>query len=88
MTKKSLFQEARSTSFVINLMPRQELLAHRHPGYDVNLFVFEGDGECTLDGVRHPLSWRDVIHCEGSQLLSVKNTGRKFMSVYVVLAGK
>lgn len=88
MTKKPLFQEEGSNSFVINLMPGQELPAHRHPGNHVYLFVFEGEGECELDGARHLLSWRDVLHCGESETLSLKNTGRKLMSVYVVLARK
>src|SRR5699024_7106809 len=84
--KGSLFKEKGSSAFVLNFMPGQELPAHRHPGHDVYLFVFEGEGECTIDGETHSLAWRDVIHCNEEEELSLKNSGQKLMSVYVVLA--
>lgn len=85
LKKISLFQEKESSTFVINLMPGQTLPPHRHPSHQVYLMVFEGEGECTVDGETHPLLWRDVLHCRGKEELSLKNTGRKLMSVYVVM---
>ena len=86
MRKELLFQENGSRAFVLNLMPGQELPAHRHPGHQVYLFLFEGEGEYSLDGEQHPFCLRDVLHCGEKQKLGMKNTGSELMSVYVVLA--
>jgi quercetin dioxygenase-like cupin family protein len=86
MRKETLFEEAGSSAFVVNLMPGQELPAHRHPGQQVYLFLFEGEGEYSLDGEHHPFSLRDVLHCGQEQELSLKNTGFEPMSVFVVKA--
>lgn len=86
MRKETLFKENGSAAFVVNLMPGQELPAHRHPGNQVYLFLFEGEGEYRLDGDRYPFSWQEVLHCGEEQELSLKNTGSEPMSVYVVLA--
>ncbi|HET7580203.1 MAG TPA: cupin domain-containing protein [Bacillales bacterium] len=85
LKKVDLFHEKESSAFVINLMPGQSLPAHRHPGHQVYLMVFEGEGECSIDENRHHLAWRDVLRCGGNKQLSLKNSGRKLMSVYVVL---
>lgn len=83
--KVSLFKEKGSSVFVINIMPGQSLPAHYHPGHTVLLMVLEGEGECTVDGERHPLLWRDVLFCGGNEELSIKNSGLKLMSIYAVL---
>ncbi|HET7521841.1 MAG TPA: cupin domain-containing protein [Bacillales bacterium] len=84
--KKTLFREKKSTAFVVNLMPGQVLPAHRHPGGHIYLLLLEGEGECCVDGESNKLSWRDVLHCRGDEEISLKNTGKKLMSIYVVLA--
>lgn len=85
MKKETLFRAANSTAFVLNLMPGQELPAHKHPNAHVYLLVLEGEGECSVNGTTETLSWRDVLHCVGDEEISVKNTGRELMSIYVTL---
>lgn len=88
VNKETLFREEGSGAFVVNLMPGQELPPHRHPGNNVYVFNFEGEGEYFLDGIRGSFLSQDVLHCDEKEELSLKNTGETPMSVYVVLARK
>ncbi|HET7627187.1 MAG TPA: cupin domain-containing protein [Bacillales bacterium] len=85
MKKETLFQQDDHSIFLINLLPGQKLPAHRHPDQHVYLLVLEGEGEYTINGERHSLAWRDVLHGQNDEWLGVENTGRKFMTLYVVL---
>ncbi|HET7658218.1 MAG TPA: cupin domain-containing protein [Bacillales bacterium] len=85
MKKVSLIRHNGSEAFLINLMPGQTLPSHKHPGHQVFLLVLEGEGECAVGGETQSFEWRDVLHSSGDTELSVSNTGRKMMSVYVVL---
>lgn len=85
-TKNLLYQNEKSTAFVLNFLPGQSLPPHPHPGAHVYLNVIEGNGMCTIDDEEQEIMLKDVIHCADQQVLSVKNTGEGPLSIYVVLA--
>ena len=74
-TKKPLFQEGKTTAFVLNFLPGQTLPPHPHPNSHVYLYVIEGSGICIIDGQEHKISEKDVIHAEDQQILSIENNG-------------
>ncbi|GIN71978.1 hypothetical protein J14TS2_24530 [Bacillus sp. J14TS2] len=85
-TKNILYQNDKSTAFVLNFLPGQMLPPHPHPNAHVYLYTIEGTGTCTIDGDEQVISVKDVIHCENQQILSIENTGEGPLSIYVVLA--
>ncbi|MCJ8010065.1 cupin domain-containing protein [Lederbergia wuyishanensis] len=85
-TKNIIFNEGKSTVFILNFLPGQALPPHPHPNAHVYLYVMEGNGICTIDDEKHDITVKDIIHCENKQVLSIENTGSERLSIYVVLA--
>lgn len=50
------------------------------------IHVLVGEGEMTVDNNKHKVVEGDVIHCKGTEMFSLKNTGDKNMSCFVILA--
>ncbi|WP_057984607.1 hypothetical protein [Lederbergia galactosidilytica] len=46
-SKNTLYQNGKSTAFVLNFLPGQSLPPHPHSNAHVYLFVIEGTGTCT-----------------------------------------
>ena len=84
-TKRIIFKDDDSTSFVLNFMPGQKLPAHKHPGATVYLMVIQGDGEFTIDGEKHSVSKDDVLLSQGKEEMAFENTGTSNTSLYVQL---
>ena len=85
-TRNVLFQEGKTTAFMLNFLPGQSLPPHPHPNAHVYIFVVQGEGTCTIDEEELSLSEKDVIHCADQQKLSIENTGNEPLSLYVVMA--
>lgn len=85
-TKKILFKEDKILNFVLNFKPGQGVPPHNHEQSDLLVHVLVGDGEMTVDGVLHHITQGDVIHCIGKEVFSLKNTGTKDMSLFIILA--
>ncbi|AFQ44026.1 cupin domain-containing protein [Desulfosporosinus meridiei] len=86
LTKKILFNESRVLNFVLNFRPGQGVPPHHHEQSDLIIHVLVGQGEMGVDGTIHEITEGDVIHCKGSEVFSLKNTGDKDMSCFVILA--
>lgn len=85
-TKRVLFNENRVLNFVLNFKPGQGVPPHNHEQSDLIVQVLVGDGELGVDGNLHKIAQGDVIHCKGTEVFSLKNTGDKDMSCFVILA--
>ncbi|MBT2571506.1 cupin domain-containing protein [Planococcus sp. ISL-110] len=86
MTKQIVFEEQKSQTIVYNFLPGQVLPKHEHPHKNAYVFVIEGEGICSLDGIDSAIQRGNIIHCNSHQTISIKNTGATSMTVYVVLA--
>lgn len=86
ITKRVLFNKDTVLNFVLNLTPGQEVPPHNHEQSDLIIHVLVGEGDLTVDGNTSKITQGDVIHCDGSELFSLKNTGDKNMSCFVILA--
>lgn len=86
LTKKIIFNENRVLNFVLNFKPGQGVPPHNHEQSDLIIHVLTGEGELVVDGVKNNIIQGDVIHCKGTEIFSLKNTGDKNMSCFVILA--
>lgn len=84
-TKRIIFKEGESTTFVLNFKPGQSLPTHKHPGTNVYLLVLQGEGIFTIDGKEVPAQKDDVLVCDGNEEFSFNNSGSSNVSLYVML---
>ena len=84
-TKRILFREGKSTVFVLNFMPGQELPVHKHPGSEVYLMVIEGNGTLLINGEPTEIAEKEVVRASGEDDFAFKNTSSGNVSLYVML---
>lgn len=85
-TKRLVFNEDKVLNFILNFKPGQSLPPHTHENCDLLVHVLTGDGEVTVDETTKPITQGDVLCCKGEEVFSMKNTGDKDMSCFVVIA--
>jgi len=85
-TKKIIFNEDRVLNFVLNFRPGQGVPPHNHEQSDLIIHVLIGQGEMSVENNMHKITQGDVIHCKGTEVFSLTNTGDKDMSCFVILA--
>lgn len=85
-TKRMIFKEDKILNFILNFKPGQGVPPHNHEQSDLLIHVLVGDGEMTVDGNINKITQDDVMHCKGTEVFSIKNTGNKDMSLFVILA--
>jgi quercetin dioxygenase-like cupin family protein len=85
-TKRVIHKKGESVVFVLNFMPGQELPKHQHPNTDVYILVLDGNGTMTVDEKDTDVIKGDVVHCDGNEQFSYKNSGNVPSSLYVVLS--
>ena len=85
-TKKIIFKEDRVLNFVLNFKPGQGVPPHNHEQSDLIIHVLIGQGEMGVDGTINKITQGDVIHCKGTEVFSLTNTGDKNMSCFIILA--
>jgi len=86
LTKKILFKESRVLNFVLNFRPGQGVPPHNHEQSDLIIHVLVGQGQMGVDGEDYQIIKGDVIHCKGTEVFSLTNTGDEDMSCFVILA--
>lgn len=86
LTKRVLFNENKVLNFILNFKPGQGVPPHNHEESDLIIQVLVGEGELVVDGNTNKITEGDVVHCKGTEVFSLKNTGDKNMSCFVLLA--
>ncbi|MFD1708871.1 cupin domain-containing protein [Siminovitchia sediminis] len=84
--RKNLFQEGKTTAFLLNFLPGQTIPPHPHPNAHIYLTVIQGKGTCTIGEKEFFMSQNDMIHCTDEQMLSIENTGNEPLSILCVMA--
>ncbi len=84
-TKRMVSTSTGGLVFVLNFLPGQELPAHTHAESEVVLAVLEGEGETTVDGRVERVRRGSILHIEGKETLSARNTGQTPLSILVFL---
>lgn len=85
LTKKIIHNEEKVLNFVLNFRPGQGVPPHNHEKSDLLIHVLTGEGDMTVDDNLNKITKGDVIHCYGREIFSIKNTGDKDMSLFVIL---
>lgn len=85
-TKRVISKKGESTAFVLNFLPGQQVLAHKHPGAEVYLFVVTGFGTFIIDGKEAEVTESDLVHVSSDEEMAFKNSGTEPVSLYVVLS--
>lgn len=84
-TKVDMFKKERSTAFMLNFLPNQEVKPHQHPGQELYLHVMEGSGTISIDGEETKVTTGDVIFCEPQEKMGFVNTSTRNVSIYSIL---
>lgn len=85
-TKRLIFSEEKVLSFVLNLMPGQEIPPHEHEDSDLVLHVLTGGGELAVDDKVQNIKKGDVVYTVGKEVFSLKNNTDENLSCFVVIA--
>jgi quercetin dioxygenase-like cupin family protein len=86
LTKRVIFNEEKVLTFVLNMMPGQELPPHQHEDSDLVMHVLTGSAELTVDDNTQTITTGDVVHCVGNEVFSMKNNTNENLSCFVVIA--
>lgn len=81
-TKIDMIKTEHSTAFVLNFLPGQEVKPHKHPGQELYLHIFEGNGTLSVDGEEMEIIEGDVIHCSSDEKMGFVNTSADNVSIY------
>lgn len=84
-TKRIAYQKGESVVFILNFLPGQELPPHKHPNTDVFILALNGSGTITVDGNDSALEQGEILHLEGEETFSYRNSGDEPASLYVTL---
>lgn len=85
-TKRVIFNEEKVLTFVLNMMPGQEIPPHQHEESDLVLHVIGGGGQLTVDEKVQNIGVGDVIYCTGNEVFSIVNNTEENLSCFVVIA--
>jgi quercetin dioxygenase-like cupin family protein len=84
-TKIDIIKRKRSSAFLLNFLPGQNMKAHNHPKRELYLNVLEGEGIFSIDGEELEVSKGDVINCDPEEQIGFTNTGEEKVSIYAVM---
>jgi quercetin dioxygenase-like cupin family protein len=84
-TKRVFQQSASGLVFRLNFEPGQTLPVHSHGKSEIAVTVIEGEGEVTVDGRVERVRTGTVVHCQGHESFSFRNTGHARVSLLVFL---
>lgn len=81
-----LFKSNSEKVFVISFKPNQSMPGHKHPGHNLYLLGYEGEGNFLINGETHPCKQGDVYYVEPDDELGVENDSDSDFRVYCVLS--
>jgi quercetin dioxygenase-like cupin family protein len=84
-TKRVFLKSPNGLVFRLNFEPGQALPAHTHAESEIAVYVIEGQGEVQVDGRTEPIRAGTLVHCQGSESFSARNTGSSKLSLLVFL---
>jgi quercetin dioxygenase-like cupin family protein len=85
-TKRVIFNEEKVLTFVLNMMPGQEIPPHQHEESDLVLHVLTGGGKLNVDGKIQDITVGDIVYCTGNEVFSLINNKDENLSCFVVIA--
>lgn len=73
-TKIDLLKRRKSSTFLLNFLPKQHMKPHGHPQRELYLHVLEGSGTLLVDGEEVEVRQGDVIFCEPEEHIGFTNS--------------
>lgn len=83
--KHVLLRSREGMVLLLGLATGQTLPPHRHPGYELQILVVEGEGRFFLQGEARAVKAAAVLSCGGDEDFGVQNDGANPLYVLVVL---
>jgi len=84
-TKIDIIKRKRSSAFLLNFLPGQNMKPHNHPGRELYLHVLEGSGTFSTDGEDLAVTKGDVIYCDPEEQIGFTNTGEDPVSMFATM---
>lgn len=84
-TKIDIIKNRRSSAFLLNFLPEQQMKSHNHPNRELYLQVIEGSGLLLIDGEELEVAKGDVLYCDPEEQIGFINTSENNVSIYAVM---
>lgn len=81
-----LFKTDSEKVFVLSLKPSQSMPVHKHPGHNLYVLGFEGEGEFLINGETHMCQKGDVFSITPDDEFGVDNNSKTDFRVYCILS--
>ncbi len=83
VAKRVIYNDDNVLAFVLNIAPGESLPNHTHFECTVLLQAMSGTAQVNVDGKPVAMQENDLIEIDGSEKMSVDNTGNKTLVLYV-----
>ncbi|MFD1851354.1 cupin domain-containing protein [Oceanobacillus bengalensis] len=81
-TKIEIIKTKRSSVFLLNFLPGQQMKPHNHPNRELYLHVLEGNGVLSIDGKDLEINQGDVVYCDPEEQIGFTNNWENNVSIY------
>lgn len=85
-SKYDLFREKSETVFVLRLKPNQTMPVHKHPGQNLYLLGFEGEGIFIINDEKHACKQGDVFSIKQDEEFGVLNESAENFTAFAVMS--
>ena len=86
LSKRVIFQDNNVLAFILNFAPGAVLPNHTHFTSTLLMKVMQGTANVTIEGQIVPVTEGDLLQIEGSENMSVENTGNGKLELYITLS--
>lgn len=86
ISKRVIFQDPNVLTFILNIAQGAVLPNHTHFTSTLLMKVLQGTANVTIDDQVVPLAENELLQIEGSENMSVENTGNDTLQLYITLS--
>ncbi|MFA8451054.1 MAG: cupin domain-containing protein [Bacteroidales bacterium] len=83
--KKHVFTSDYNKTFVLNLLPGQEIPTHTHEGYELQITVLRGKGKVRVNHEEELFSEGDILKCDAKDKFSLINCSQEKLTCLAIL---
>ena len=83
--KSFIFSDDQSKTFVLSLLPGQNIPAHTHGKYTLQVLVFKGRGKVQVNDEERLVQEGDIVRCDGKDNFSLRNCSEDTMTCLAIL---
>ena len=86
IAKRIIYNDENTVAFILNIAEGESLPNHTHFDCTVLLQVIKGKADVNVDDKTVSIKEKDLIEIDGSEKMSVDNTGDKTLILYVTIS--